>query len=293
MNIPQTKIDSHDKILVAGIGGGFDIFTALPLIYNRPNQEFILVNSSPKNDFHYRESTTADYPEGFIPARANITAKYTVGRHGVMPVKKAYQEILTKHGINAILTVDGGVDSLMTGDEADPGTILEDFISIAALDEIKAEKVMCYAGFWAETEENVNYFRVLQNMSSAAAKGGFFGSFSLTSGMPEFAEYTKACEAAWDAGRRKSHIQTKIISATNGKLENQYTDVDPQLAFSTGVSYISLLTSVYWFFDFDMIAGQNKAIKTMKNSNTFTDAKLLLRNFLNQTPLRSHNQLPG
>lgn len=295
MNIPRTQLDTSDNIMVVGLGGGFDVFTALPLVYHWPDKNFVLINSGPSYAFHYQPSTPDEYPEGTIRKRDNIKAKYTVGRHGYRLFKTAYEKIAEAHQVDCILAIDGGVDSLSLGDERDHGTILEDFISIAALSDMALPKVMCCAGFGTETEENLNHYRVLENMARLAASGSFLGSFSLTQAMPEFREYLAQCEATWGSDRRKSHIQTKIISAVMGKFgpDNVYSDVDPRLATSTGVSFVSLLSSVYWMFDFDGVAQQNKALEFLKKSNTFADAKLMLREFLKtQRSLRTHELLP-
>ena len=44
------------KILAIGLGGGFDIFTVLPLVYANPNTQFVLVNQGSSYDFLYQEA---------------------------------------------------------------------------------------------------------------------------------------------------------------------------------------------------------------------------------------------
>jgi hypothetical protein len=92
-----------------------------------------------------------------------------------------------------IFAVDGGVDSLAIGSEKDPGTLLEDSIGLAALQDIQAEKkILCCAGFGTETEENLNHYRILENIAALAGEGAFLGSFSLTKDMPEFKLYKES-----------------------------------------------------------------------------------------------------
>jgi hypothetical protein len=197
------------------------------------------------------------------------------------------------------------VDSLQRGDEKDSGTILEDFIALAALDEVKLTphghcgrgddgcKILCCAGFGTETEENLNHYRVLENM--ATLTDAFYGSFSLTKDSQEFKEYASSCNRAWDNGNRKSHIQTKIISAANGRFgsDNMYDDIDARVANSTGVTFVSPLSSIYWLFDMEAVVNRNLAIPAIRNSNTFVDSKILLRQWLaSQSALRSHESLP-
>ena len=190
MNIPNSQLDISSNIMLVGIGGRFDVFTGLPFVYHWPDKNFVLVNSGPNDLFHVLPSATNNYPEGLIGPRKNIIQKYTVGRHGYRFVKSAYDKIITDHNIDCILAIDGGVDSLAAGDEEDSGTILEDFIAIAAISDVTiTNKILCCAGFGTETEENMNHFRILENMAAFAAAGSFLGSFSLTKNLPEFHEY--------------------------------------------------------------------------------------------------------
>lgn len=284
MNIPKNYLDNSKNIMVIGLGGG------LPFIYHWNDKNFILVNSGSANDFYYKVST--EPPEGKIPERHNIEVIYTVGRHGSGIVTKAYKEIANKHQIDCILAIDG-VDSLAKGNEENYGTILEDFIALSAISCMKYNRVLCTAGFGTETEEELNHYRILENIATIISQNGFLGSFSLTQNMPEFQEYVKTCEIAWE-NYRKSHIQTKIISATKGRFnrDNIYQDIDPKLAKPKEKCFISPLSSIYWLFDFEKVINNNKAIETIKKSNTFADAQILLKEFLNLQKFRSYEILP-
>lgn len=302
MNLPKTKLETANAIMLVGLGGGYDVFTGLPFVSHLDNK-FVLVNSSPHGQFAYRQTTIEDRPEYSLGARHNIIDMYTVGRHGTGVLKKAYQEIIDKHKIDTILAVDGGVDSLCRGNERDSGTILEDFIAMAALAEVKLAphkqgndktKILCCAGFGTETEENLNHYRALENIAGLAAEGALFGSFSLTKNMEEYKEYDSYCHCAWAGGHRKSHIQTKIISAVEGRFgsDNIFDDIDARVANLTGLTFISPLSSIFWMFDFDAVVRRNLAIPTLKKSNTFADAKILLKQFLLGLQLRSKEVIP-
>ena len=292
MNIPPSKLDDAKTIMLVGIGGGFDVFTGLPFVFAFPDKNFVLVNSSPKDLFLFRKTNKNDYPESEIEARPNILEKYTVARNGVGAVKKAYEAIAVLHPIDLILSVDGGVDSLAIGNEENPGTILEDFIGLAALKSLPYPKIHCCAGFGTETEEDVNHYRILENIAAITAEDGFLGSFSLTKQMPEFAEYVAACEKTWE-GKRKSHIQTKIISAAKGGFKNNlYSEVDARVFQDTGVCFVSPLSSIYWLFDFDAVARRNQALEMLSKGNTLVDCKLLLKEFLKGPKVRDKRTLP-
>lgn len=295
MNVPKTDLDQAKKIAIIGLGGGFDVFTGLPFVFHWCNKDFILINTGQQSTDclkSYVQSNNCNYPEGLLPKLKNVEAVYSVFRLGVKPIKSALNEIFEKHSVDCILAVDGGVDSLATGDEEDYGTVLEDFITLAALDDILIPKILSCAGFGCETEENMNHYRILENMSQLS--DSFLGSFSLTSKMPEFIQYKKLCEDVWH-DNRKSHIHTKIISAVMGSFDknNIYSDIDARVSCSTEHVFISMLSSIFWMFDLQGVLNQNKVIELMKQGNTLVDCKLLLRQFMtNQDQLRSHKILP-
>lgn len=293
MNIPKTIIDNYKNIMIVGVGSGFDVYTGLPFVYHWPDKNFVLVNSSPKSNFHYRTVEPADYPECLIEAEPNMLARYSVGRHGVQATKRAYEEIALKHGVEAILAVDGGVDSLARGDEESPGTVLEDFIALAAMKDI-LETVLCCAGFGGETEENMNHYRILENIAALAADGAFLGAFALTKEMPEFQKYKAQCEKTWAEGRRKSHIQTKIISAAEGKFgdDNLYDNIDAKVFASTNNVFISPLSSIFWMFTLTGVVKHNKYIQKLSAGNTFADSQILFTSLMGSFPIRSKEIIP-
>lgn len=292
MNIPNTPLDQAKRVMVVGLGGGFDVFGALPLVYGM-DKEFILVNSSMSDSYHYIESTVKQYPEGLIPEHKKIIAKYTVGRYGAQALRRAYEAIMLRHDVDGVLGIDGGVDCLCRGDEENPGTILEDFNALCALQHLDAKAlVLCCVGFGTETEESLNHYRVLENISNLIRQGAFYGSFSLTKHMPEAIAYKASCDAVWEYGR-KSHIQTKIISALEGSFGcNLYDGVDAHLSEASDVTFVSALSSIYWFFDLALVVRENHAISSLKSGNTFVDAKILLKKFLQGVRKRTLEPLP-
>jgi hypothetical protein len=67
----------------------------------------------------------------------------------VLPLRANYQRLIEQLEIDTILLIDGGVDSLARGDEAQPGTFIEDTVSMAALVDlpIPTKKILACIGF--------------------------------------------------------------------------------------------------------------------------------------------------
>lgn len=261
--------------LCIGCGGGFDIYGALPLA-NLGSMRFANWSTS-KDKFLARKSEhPRDYPESVLLTETSKV--WSIRRNGVQLVKQALEQIMAEEGCDSILLVDGGVDSLMRGDEVDAGTYLEDFIMLAAVHQIKCNyKTLACIGFGTETEENLNHYRALENIAAFAAD--FLGTSSLIYDSHEFQFYKRVCERAWTQGR-KSHIHTKVITAVSGGFGNvnNYDDVDPQLHGEVNQeAFVSPLSSIYWFFDADGVAEKNHMIPHLAKTSTFTDAMMVNR----------------
>lgn len=301
MNLPiQFK---NQNILIAGAGGGFDVFAGLPLLYVLEKQnKVVLASFSDKKDFVSEIAAKDHYPEGFLDQKC-----YLIPRAGVQLVRKSYKEIIAQNNIDVIILVDGGIDSLMTGDEINRGTVLEDFISLAAVggkndyhpigvhsqtelnmamdineDLRKLPKLyLACVGFGTEQEEEIDQNVVLENMAALNREGAFLGVSALVSGSEIFKKYKETCERVWQNGR-KSHIHSRIIPAVEGRYGMIETEgVDARLADLSGLKdfkpFVHPLMSIYWFYDLLKVVKLNKAIGLLEKSNTIPDAIMLLR----------------
>jgi len=306
LNIPNLEIGNN--ILIVGAGGGFDVYAGLPLAYtwmmNPPKfpVEIVLANyiAQRNPDFVLRETTETDYPQSeYQPKIADkigvATHSYTVGRNGVQLVRKAYQEIVDKFSIDTIVMIDGGVDALMHGDEENSGTVLEDFIAILAASRINVpNKYLVCLGFGCEQEENLNHYRVLENIADLSKSGDFLGSCSLTRNMKCFEYYREQCENAWEE-KRKSHIHTRIIPSVLGQFGDcTMHDIDAKVFGEVKrieKSFLSPLKGIYWFFSLEGVVARNKFREILEPSSTFTDAMMLYRTNLPEV-LRSKEVIP-
>ncbi|MCW5206119.1 DUF1152 domain-containing protein, partial [Desulfobulbus sp. F5] len=149
------ELKTSDNILIAGAGGGFDVFSGLPLYFTLRDQgkkvflanlsfanlaeatgtriapAALLVNADsqlPDGDLYFPEKYLCEWfrTQG---EDIEICCFHTVG---VLPMQEGYECLCRKWNIDTIILADGGTDSLMRGDEADLGTPQEDMVSIAA-----------------------------------------------------------------------------------------------------------------------------------------------------------------
>lgn len=203
------ELKDSKSILIAGAGGGFDIYNGIPLYFNLKKQgkKVILANFS----FTWLVETTSEevfpfcykiknedkdlssrnyFPESYLKKWMHLQGEtveiYAFERTGVKPLTKVYQYLIKEHSIDTILLVDGGTDSLMFGDEDGLGTPQEDMCSMAAvhLTNIQKKYLVCI-GFGIDHFHGVSHFRFLENVAEIAKDGGYLGLFQMTKEMEE------------------------------------------------------------------------------------------------------------
>lgn len=320
LNLPIAEhLENSKNILIAGAGGGFDIFVGLPLYFTlRDLGKMVHLANYSFCDFdliryYCPPDTTLDYgligargavgrilpyfPEGYLAqwfseVRGEEVPIWMFAKPGVSTLVEYYRLLIEYLKIDAIILVDGGVDSLMRGDEPQPGTFLEDSISLAALELLDIPvKVLGVLGFGSEVEDGVMHYHVLENIAAIAKRGGFVGSCSLTAQMPAFQLYEQAARYVWDQPlHQKSRIGMRVIPAAHGEFGNYhlYPDDDEAQVRVT----ISPLLSMYWFFDAGIVCQQSYVTEAIRETTTSREALAIVGRIRQQIPRRPVQRLP-
>ena len=256
------------SILLAGAGGGWDIFGGLPLLHEwQGTNRVVLANfSALVEGFDVRPANAADHPEGML-ADALGTPVYVFGKAGFRTLRAGYEKLLKVHDIDTIVLVDGGVDSLMRGDEEGCGTIFQDTISVGVVDSLDIPtKILACVGFGTETEEGVCHYRALENIAALTKDGGFLGACALTANMEAFQFYEEICCKVAAQTNSRSHVHSRIIPAAHGEF-GQHGDIFDIL--SDMPPFVSPLAPIYWFFDVAAVARRNVLISAFAETETF------------------------
>jgi hypothetical protein len=268
LNLP---IDlTNRRILLAGAGGGWDIFGGLPLLYEwAETNKIVLANFSARVEgFDVRLATATDHPEGKLADLLNMPV-YVFGKAGFRTLKTGYEKVGKEHGIDTIVLVDGGVDSLMRGDEEGCGTIFQDTISVGVVNSLNVPtKILACVGFGTETEEGVCHYRALENIAAITKDGGFVGACALTAKMKAFTYYEEVCGKVAAQTKSQSHVHSRIIPAAHGEF-GQHGDVFDIL--SDMPPFVSPLAPIFWFFDVAAVAKRNLLISAFANTTTFAE----------------------
>lgn len=300
LNIPipvVMRLKQAKNVLILGMGGGFDIFSGLPIYFTLEKMgikshlasfthtpwESVsnFVNTIPMSPTcvgvggNLKQAST-NFPEAYLSSwfrdykQQEVNVWLFKRNQSVKEYSNALN-ILVKHlGVDAILLIDGGVDSIMFGDEEGSGTMMEDTLSLAAVKNTDVPiKLLTCIGFGTEIEENLSHYLALENMATMTKQGAFYGTCSLVDYMSSFSDYKLACEHVWNQpGHRKSHVQTRIIPAAKGEFGDYHMYPDEKSADV----FISPLMNIYWFFNADAAIYNNIIIPVIEEKDTFYEA---------------------
>jgi len=308
------ELKDSQSILLAGAGGGFDIYSGIPLYFNlrKQGKKVVLANFS----FTWLSETTSEkvfpfcyqirsgdsdlsgrnyFPERYLKLWLGLQSEnpniYGFERTGVIPLKEAYKYLIKKHDIDTVLLVDGGTDSLMFGDEDGLGTPQEDVCSMAAVYRSGIKKqFLLSVGFGIDHFHGVSHFRFLENVAQIAKEGGYLGMFQITKEMEEAKKYLEAVKFANEKmPGRESIVSNSIASALEGEYGNHHRTKRTQ----GSELWINPLMTIYWCFDLRRVIQKIKYYDRIKDVNTIGEFNGELSKYRNElNHLREKKQLP-
>jgi hypothetical protein len=306
------EIENARSILLAGAGGGFDIFSGLPLYFGLRNlgKQIHLANLSfsPLSNATGRwlspalmevtaqtQGVVRYFPEKYLAewfvTQGEHIPIYCFDRVGVQPLLVAYQTLIDLLHIDTIILVDGGTDSLMRGDEPDLGTPEEDIASIAAVHQLHLDtKLLVCLGFGIDTFHGICHAHFLEAVAELTHHGGFLGTWSLTQDMSEVQRYRDATQAVLHAmPSHPSIVSTSILSALAG----YFGDVHATQRTATSKLFINVLMTLYWCFHLDSVAQRLLYLDDILQTQTSRDMTIAIEQFRSTLPtIKSWMDLP-
>ncbi|MER7850805.1 DUF1152 domain-containing protein [Kitasatospora sp. NPDC096077] len=302
-----TRLLAAERILVAGAGGGFDVYAGLPiaLALRAAGKEVHLANLSFTHLYGlpgevWQEPDVArigpdtDAPEGYFPERTlarwlrlhgmpdTVWAFPTVG---VRPLRDAYRRLVAHLGVDAILLVDGGTDILMRGDEAGLGTPEEDMASLAAvagLTEVPERLVACL-GFGIDAHHGVSHGLVLENLAAIDRAGGYLGAFSIPRGSREGALYLDAVEHARAAFPTHPSIVNGSVAAA---LRGEFGDVRFTERTKDNELFVNPLMTLYFGVTVEALAAENRYLERLEHTVQTRQIATVIEEFRDELPRR-------
>jgi hypothetical protein len=306
-----TRLGRHERILIAGAGGGFDVYAGLPLFLalRRAGKEVFLANLTftylGETDVRYLaphlavvtvETTGADryFPERrlaeWLTHEGHPSTVYALEKVGVRRLRAAYRRLVDELAVTAIVLVDGGTDILMRGDEEGLGTPEEDMTSLASVAGLDGiDGLVASIGFGVDTYHGVCHAHVLENIARIEREGGYLGAFSVTSAMPEARAYLGAVSRAQaHTPGRPSIVNGSIAAAIEGK----FGDVQFSERTAQSELFINPLMALYFGFDLRVLARQSLYLHLLEDTETIFEVAARIRAFRHTVQVRNRVPIP-
>ncbi|MCU1640649.1 MAG: hypothetical protein JWN03_924 [Nocardia sp.] len=242
-----TRLRDASSVLIAGAGGGFDVYGGLPLAValeglgkkvHLANLSFSDLRRTPLDDWllpgvaavNPETSGNDDYfPERSLARWLATTGRdpivYAFPKSGVRPLREAYAALVERLGVDALVLVDGGTDILLRGDEAGLGTPQEDMTSLAAVAGLHdLTRLVVSVGFGIDAYHGVCHAHVLENLAALQRQNAFLGALSIPADSPEAAAYFAAVtHALAETPLRPSIVHSQIAAALRGEFGDIHT----------------------------------------------------------------------
>ena len=316
------KISQFQRILISGCGGGYDIMQGLPLYFalrsqhkqvflsnlsfselSKADGEIILKESNPGESLvcmSITRNTSLNHKSSYFPEKYlcewfkescdEEIEIFAFKRRGPDKIAAAYSILVEKLGIEAIILVDGGSDSLMAGDENELGTPLEDMLSMFAVKSLNITSFLVCLGVGADRFHGVSDCASLRAIAELTKAGGFLGSVGLEQNMPEVKGFLEASEFV-ENKMQASIVGFFVKSAIRGKFANFNV-----LERTAGQKlFVYPLMGWYFFFDLDKVVKRVKYrrfCEGTKNATEFIVALDAFRVEIEQGGVRPVEELP-
>ncbi|HZR73269.1 DUF1152 domain-containing protein [Bradyrhizobium sp.] len=305
-----TRLENSQKVLIAGCGGGFDVFAGVPRAqYLRARgKSVVFANFSFTNLWMCggeriastlwrvdRQSSELPYfPEKWLVEWLNRNERaapvYVFAKSGVVPLSSAYELIIREHQVDLVVLVDGGTDSIIFGDEPGIGSAIEDAVSIVAVSRAAGERaVLAALGFGIDHYHGVSHHAFLENVARLTRDGDFLGAFSVQSGTPEADEFLDLIDYA---NQRQPVHRSIVCNSIASALRCEFGDYHATNRTSGNELFINPLMSQYWTFAVQGIAHHMGYANQIVETDRFEDVKRVIELWRETVELRPHRQIP-
>ncbi len=234
------------------------------------------------------------FPEFFLAKwfrqkRGEEVTIWCFEKTGVIPLLESYHALVERLSIDGILIIDGRVDSLMHGDEAEPGTLIEDSISLCAVSELRQVPVRLMGCIGLGAEEHLTYAQAFENIAALAEAEALLGTCSLLRQMESYQLYE---DAVLYVQSRPHHAPSIISSSVVSAVQGHFGDFHLTDATRGSHLWISPLMPIYWFFDLEAVARRNFLLSQLLTTTSLREAMFVTHQLRQLLPRRPPNRVP-
>ncbi len=306
------RLSSASRVLIAGAGGGFDVYAGLPLYFalRAAGKDVYLANLTfshlAATDAHRLAPNVAELTaetwsdEQYCPElrlaewfaqRGESVSVYALEKVGVAPFRRAYECLLAHLRLDAIVLVDGGTDILMRGDEAGLGTPVEDMTSLASAWRLAVpQKLVLCLGFGIDAFHGVCHAHFLENVAALTRESAFLGALSLLPSMPEAEAFLSAVDYAQSRTPLRPSIVNGCIAAA---VRGEFGDVQFTNRTAGSELFINPLMALYFGFDLDSVARRSLYLSLLEDTESAFDVAARIESFRHTVATRAPRVIPG
>lgn len=304
------RLAAAKRILIAGCGGGFDVYSGVPLMVGLLNtgKHVVLSNFSftalqrsggeMAADHLWRIDRRVNelpyFPEKllveWLDRQNHELPVYAIELCGGRPLTNVYEYLCRLHDIDLVVLVDGGTDSLLFGDEPGLGTVSEDAVSIVAADAATdGQAVVAAFGFGIDDHHGVSHYAFLDNVATMIRDGGFLGSASVTPG-------TREADALLDlvayANHRQPAHQSIVANSIASAMRGEFGDFHATARTHGSELFINPLMLSYWAFEAGAIVRHMTYADDIRTTNTIRAVSKIIEERRHEIAIRRRKLLP-
>ncbi|CAN5186986.1 DUF1152 domain-containing protein [soil metagenome] len=303
------QLKEHKNILLVGAGGGFDVFAGLPLFFALRSAGVNVHLANLSFSFRHGGITGAMFgknvvevtarsrgneyyfPEGYLAqwlSRKRLEQSvYCIRLATLSELVESYQVLHDHLKFDMMVLLDGGVDSLLRGDESRIGTPIEDMMSLAASMKIDVDKQLLCLGFGAETD--VCHLYALDTVAQLIKANAFLGGLMLSPDMPEVKQFVEATQYVFHEMRGyESVICSSILSALEGHFGDHHRT---RRTLGTEL-WINPLMLLYLSFDVSKVCENILYFNELAQCDTIGQVGTLIRQFREGAVIRKTPSFP-
>ncbi|MFO0658372.1 MAG: DUF1152 domain-containing protein [Polyangiaceae bacterium] len=304
------------RVLIAGAGGGFDIIAGMPvaLAIERKGHHVELANltwssmASVDNKQQLAEglwridasSNGGEYfPEGALAKwRKQHGANdrvYCLQQCGGRPLRAIYRALVDETQADTIVLVDGGVDSLLRGDEHSLGTPTADALSIAAaLDCDVPGMFLATLAFGAERHDRIAHIEALERMANLTAEGAFLGSESIVSTGSAGSEFGKLFASCADfvQDAHPPYKNSIVVSTMQSALRGDFGERSVNARTEQTPIWVSPLAAMAFYFDLRAVGAAKPYLAALRDTDHLLQASAIIEAFWGAAPARPFTNIP-
>jgi hypothetical protein len=302
------RLNSAHNVLIAGCGGGFDVYAGIPIAtyLRRRGCPVVFANLSFTNlwdcggervdPITWRIDPSSKelpyFPEKWLAEwlsrRSDDAPVYAFAKSGVQPLCAAYRVLLERHPIDLVILIDGGTDSLIFGDEPGLGTVVEDAVSVVAAFNAAGNRTLLVAlGFGVDHFHGVSHHSFLENVARLSQDGGYLGGISLVQGTPEADAFLDLVDYA---NQRQPRHRSIVCNSIASALRGEFGDYHTTNRTSGTELFINPLMTQYWAFAMERVVEHMEFAVALANTETFVEASSAIeiqREFLTLRPRKT------